>query len=137
MRLLHIGLGYFKMTWHVGVGSRAKSSFKGIQTIYMGYLEATMHVGIAFRVDSSFKLAIPTFILIATNWNFGDALQNLHSYLLLPTRILGFNCNTCTCTYLYQLGFWGLVITSAFNTNIIPIHVFLHFKLFVFITWKQ
>jgi hypothetical protein len=64
-------------------------------------------------------------------------LQYMHSYLLLPTRILGLNCNTCTCTYLYQLGFWGLVITFAFNTNIIPILVFLHFKLFVLITWKQ
>jgi hypothetical protein len=30
---------------------------------------------------------------------------------------LGLNCNTCTCTYLYQLGFWGLITTSAFNTN--------------------
>jgi hypothetical protein len=40
----------------------------------MGYFEVTMRVGIAFRVDSSSKLAIPTFILITTNWNFGVAL---------------------------------------------------------------
>jgi hypothetical protein len=33
MQVLHIGLGYFKMTLHVGIVFRAWSSFKGIQTI--------------------------------------------------------------------------------------------------------
>jgi hypothetical protein len=147
-------------------------------------------VGIAFRVDSSFKLAIPELILTSTNWNFGVSLQYLHPYLPLPTRILGFccntyiriyfyqlefwgsvaiptpvlaftnwnfgtslqylhsylplpigflglNCNICTCTYYYQLEFWGLIIIPAFNNNIITILVFLHFTFFVFITWKQ
>jgi hypothetical protein len=37
----------------------------------MGYFEVTMHVGIAFKVDYSFKLAIPTFVLTFTNYNFG------------------------------------------------------------------
>ncbi len=137
MRILHIGLGYFKVTWHVGISFQVKSSFKGIQTIQMGYFEVTMRVGIAFRVDSSSKLAIPTFIFIVTNWNFGATLQYLHSYLLLPNIILGFNCNTCICTYFYQLGFWSLVTASVFNTNIIIIVVFLHFKIFVFIIRKQ
>jgi hypothetical protein len=73
-------------------------------------------------------------------------------YLPLQTGILGFRCNTythtyfyqlefwgitCTCIYFYQLGFWGLIIIPAFNINIIIILVFLHFTLFVFITWKQ
>jgi len=30
-------LGYFKVTLHVGIVFRARSSFKGIQTIYMGF----------------------------------------------------------------------------------------------------
>ncbi len=75
----------------------------------MGYFEATMHVGIAFRVDSSFEFAIPALILTSTNKNFGVSLQNLHLYLPLPTRNLEFHCNTYTCTYLYQLEFWGFV----------------------------
>jgi hypothetical protein len=40
------------------------------------------------------------------------------------------NCITYTCIYFYQLGFWDLVIIPAFNTNIIIILVFLHFKFF-------
>jgi len=32
-------LGYFKVTLHVGIVFRARSSFKGIQTIYMGFFE--------------------------------------------------------------------------------------------------
>ncbi len=59
----------------MGVVFKARSSLKGIQTIWMGYFEATMHVGIAFRVDSSFQFTIPTFILTSTNWNFGALLQ--------------------------------------------------------------
>ncbi len=47
MQVLHIGLGYFKVT---------------------------LHVGIAFRVDSSFKLAIHAFIVTSTIWNFGASL---------------------------------------------------------------
>jgi len=81
--------------------------------------------------------AIPTFKLASTNWNFGVLLQYLHTYLPLPTRNLGLRCNTYTHTYFYQLGFWGLVTIPVFNTNIITILVFLHFTLFVFITWKQ
>jgi hypothetical protein len=81
-------------------------------------------------------------------------LQYMHLYLFLPTKILGFYYNTCNCTYFYQLEFWGLIVIfafvltstnwdlglvtiSAFNINIITILVFLHFKLFVFIAWKQ
>ncbi len=85
----------------------------------------------------SFKLAIPELILTSTNWNVGVSLQYLHPYLPLQTGILGHDCNTCTCTYFYQLGFWGLVTIPASNTNIIIILVFLHFTLFVLITWKQ
>ncbi len=111
----------------------------------MGYFEATMHVGIAFKVDSLFKLVIPALILTSTIWNFGALLQYLHSCLPLQIRILGLHCNTytrtyfyqlefCTYTYLYKLGFWGLVIILAFNTNIITIFVFFHFIFFLFIT---
>jgi hypothetical protein len=82
-------------------------------------------------------IIILKIILASTNWNFGASLQYLHLYLLLPIGILGHNCNTCTCTYFYQLGFWGLVTIPAFNINIITILVFLHFALFVLITWKQ
>jgi hypothetical protein len=99
-------------------------------------------------------VAIPTPVHTFTNWNFGASLQYLHLYLLLPTGILGLRCNACTHIYFYQLelwgliailalvltyqlGFWGLVTILAFNTNIIIILVFLHFTLFVFITWKQ
>jgi len=81
-------------------------------------------------------VVIPTMVLASTNWNFGVLLQYLHLYLPLPIGILGPNCNTCTCTYFYQLGFCALVIILVFNTNIITILVFLHFTLFVLITWK-
>ncbi len=96
-----------------------------------------MHAGITLKVDSLFNLTIPTLIFISTNWNFGASLQYLHPYLPLPTIILGPNCNTHTCIYFYQLGFWGLITILAFKTNIITILVFLHFKLFVLIIWKQ
>jgi len=82
-------------------------------------------------------IAIPTPTLASTNWNFGASLQYLNPYLPLPNGILGFNCNICTCTYFYKLGFWGLVIIPAFNTNIITFIVYFHFTFFVFITWKQ
>ncbi len=119
MGILHIELGYFKVTWHVGIAFRAKFSLKGIQTIQTGYFEATMHVSIAFSVDSSFKLAILAFILTSTNQNFGALLQYLHSYLFLPIKNMGLNYNNCIRAYLYQLGFWGLVTTSTFKTIII------------------
>ncbi len=115
MQVLHFGLGYFKMTLHVHIVFRARSSLKGIQTIYMGFFEMwVLHLGFFFHLN----------------------LQYLDLYLPLPTGILGHNCNTCTCTYFYQLGFWGLVTILAFNTNIIIILVFSHFTFFVFITWK-
>jgi len=82
-------------------------------------------------------ITIPTPTLASTNWNFGASLQYLNPYVLLPNGILGFNCNICTCTYFYKLGFWGLIIIHAFNTNIITLIVYLHFTLFAFITWKQ
>jgi len=69
-------------------------------------------MGIAFKVDSSFKLAILRLILTSTNWNFGLLLQYLHSYLTLPTGILGLHCNTYTHTCLYQLEFWGFIAIS-------------------------
>jgi hypothetical protein len=79
-------------------------------------------------------VAIPTPVLAFINWNFGASLQYMHLYLPLPIGILGPNYNTCTCTYFYQLGFWGLVTIPALNINIITILVFLHFTLFVLIT---
>jgi hypothetical protein len=33
MQVLHIGLDYFKVTLHVGIVFKARSSLKGIQTI--------------------------------------------------------------------------------------------------------
>jgi len=80
-------------------------------------------------------ITIPTPTLASTNWNFGVSLQYLNPYLPLSIRILGSNYNTCTCTYFYELGFWGLVTIPAFNTNIIIIIMFLHFTLFVFGLW--
>jgi len=82
-------------------------------------------------------IVIPTPTLASNNWNFGVSLQYLNPYLPLPIGILGLNCNICTCTYFYELGFLGLVIICAFNINIITIIVYLPFTLFVFITWKQ
>jgi len=73
MRILHIGLGYFKVTLHVGIVFRAKSSLKSIKTIYMGYFEAwVLHLRLILHLN----------------------LQYPHLYLPLPTRILGFHCNT-------------------------------------------
>ncbi len=80
-------------------------------------------------------VAILTLVLASINWNFGASLQYFHPYLLLPIGILMPNCNTCI--YFYQLGFWGLITILTFNINIIIILVFLHFTLFVLITWKQ
>jgi hypothetical protein len=74
-----------------------------------------------YQLDFWAFITIPELILTSTNWIFGHSLQYLHSYLPLPTGILGHNCNTCTCTYFYQLEFWGLVTIPAFNTNIIII----------------
>jgi hypothetical protein len=74
-------------------------------------------------------VVIPTTVLASTNWNFGALLQYMHSYLPLPIGILGHSCNTCTCTYFYQLGFWGLVTILAFINNIIIVFVFSHFTL--------
>ncbi len=91
-------------------------------------------MGIAFRVDSSFKLAIPGLILTSTNWNFRVSLQYLHPYLPLAIRILGLHCNTYTCTYLYQLEFWGFiailtpVLASTnwnFGASLQPLHSYL------------
>jgi hypothetical protein len=70
-------------------------------------------MGIAFKVDYSFKFAIPGLIFTSTDWNFGVSLQYLHLYLPLPIGILGLCCNTYTCTYLYQLKFWGLTTILA------------------------
>jgi hypothetical protein len=79
----------------------------------MGYFETTMHVGIALKVDSSFNLIVPAHILTFIKWNFGASLQYMHPYLPLPIGILGLRCNTYTCTYLYQLKFWGLITILA------------------------
>jgi len=73
----------------------------------MGFFK---NVAIAFKVDSSFKLAIPELILTSTNWNLGVSLQYLHSYLPLPTGILGLHCNTYTHTCFYQLEFWDFIV---------------------------
>jgi hypothetical protein len=113
---------------------RARSSLKGIQTIYMGFF--FKRVGIAFRVVFHLHLQYLNLYLLLLTGSWGS-LQYLHLYLPLQTGILGHDCNTCNYTYLYQLGFWGLVTIPASNTNIIIILVFLHFTLFVLITWKQ
>jgi hypothetical protein len=52
MQVLHIRLGYFKVTLHVGIMFRVRSSFKGIQTIYMGYFEAwVLHLRLIFHLN--------------------------------------------------------------------------------------
>ncbi len=55
MQVLHIGLGYFKVTLHVGISFKIKYSFKGIQTIYMGILKRpcmwVLHLGLIFHLN--------------------------------------------------------------------------------------
>jgi len=88
MQVLHIRLGCFKVTLHVGIVFKARSSLKGIQTIWMGFFEVwVLHLGLILHLN----------------------LKYLDLYFLLPTGILGLCCNTYTCTYLYQLEFWGFV----------------------------
>ncbi len=127
MWILHIGLGYFKVILHVGIVFKARSSLKGIQTIYMGFFEAwVLHLGLILHLYLQYRtyiylyqlafwgfVAIPTPIITFTNWNFGASLQYLNPYLPLPTWILGLHCNTYTHTYLYQLEFWGLIAILA------------------------
>jgi len=79
MHVLHIGLGYFKLILHVGIVFRARSSFKGIQPIYMGFFEMwVLHLRLILHLN----------------------LQYPNLYLSLPTGILGFRCNTYIHTYL-------------------------------------
>jgi len=117
-------MGYFEAIMHVGIAFRVDSSFKLaifalilLPTGILGFPCNTCTHTSFYHLEFWGFLAIPALIPLFTNWNFGVSLQYLYSYLLLPTRILSLNCNTCTCTYLYQLGFWGLITTSAFNTN--------------------
>jgi hypothetical protein len=87
MQVLHIGLGYLKVTLHVGIVFRARSSFN-VSKPFNGYFEVwVLYLRLIFHLN----------------------LQYLDLYLLLPTGILGFCCNTYTYTYLYQLEFWGFV----------------------------
>jgi hypothetical protein len=88
MQILHIRLVYFKVTLHVGILFKVRSSLNGIQTIYMGSFETWV---------------LPLGLILHLNLQYPDL------YLLLPTGILGFCCNTYTCTYFYQLEFWGCV----------------------------
>jgi len=82
VKVLHLRLGYFKMTLHMHIVFRARSSLKGIQIIYMGFFETwVLHFGLFFH----FNLKYPNL------------------YLPLPIRILRFRCNTYTRTYFYQL----------------------------------
>ncbi len=92
MQVLHLGLGYFKVTLHMHIVFRARSSLKGIQTISIGFSETwVLHLGLFFH----FNLKYPNL------------------YLPLPIRILGFRCNTYTRTYFYQLKFWGIISILA------------------------
>ncbi len=92
VQVLHLGLGYFKVILHMHIVFRAKSSLKGIQTIYMSFFETwVLHLSLFFH----FNLKYPNL------------------YLPLPTRILGFRCNTYTRTYFYQLEFWGIISILA------------------------
>ncbi len=118
MQVLHLGFSYIKMTLHVHIVFRARSSLQGIQTIQMGLFE--------------------TWVL-QLRFFFHLNLQYPNLYLPLPTGFLGIHCNTYIHTYLYQLEFWGiiavlalvliftnwdfggLVTIPAFNTNIIII----------------
>jgi len=63
-------------------------------------------------------------------------LQYPDLYLPLPTRILGFCCNTYTHTYFYQLEFWGFVaiptpILASTNWNFGVLLQYLHPYLFL------
>ncbi len=109
MQVLHLGLGYFKVTLHMHIVFRARSSLKGVQTIQMGFFETwVLHLGLFFHFNLKYPdlylplptrildfIAIPTPVLTFTNQNFG------------------FHCNTYTRTYLYQLEFWGIIAILA------------------------
>ncbi len=64
MQVLHLRLGYFKVTLHMHIVFRARSSLKSIQTIYMGFFETwVLHLGLFFY----FQPEIPKLILTFTN----------------------------------------------------------------------
>ncbi len=88
MQVLDIGLGNFKVTLHVCIVFRVRSSFQGIQTISTGSFEVwVLHLGLILHLN----------------------LQYPNLYLPSPTGILGFHCNTYTRIFPYQLNFWGFV----------------------------
>ncbi len=92
MQVLHLGFSYIKMTLHVHIVFRVRSSFKGIQTIQMGLFETwVFHLRFFFHLN----------------------LQYLNLYLPLPTGFLGIHYNTYIRTYLYQLEFWGIIAILA------------------------
>ncbi len=92
MQVLHLGFSYIKMTLHVHIVFRARSSLKGIQTIQMGLFETwVLHLGFFFHLN----------------------LQYPNLYLPLPTGFLGIHCNTYIRTYFYQLEFWGIIAILA------------------------
>ncbi len=92
MQVLHLGFSYIKMTLHVHIVFKARSSLKGIQTIQMGLFETwVLHLGFFFHLN----------------------LQYPNLYLLLPTGFLGIHCNTYIRTYFYQLEFWGIIAILA------------------------
>jgi len=65
-------------------------------------------LGFHLRVSKPFNGYFEVWVLYL-KLIFHLNLQYSDLYLLLPTGILGLCCNTYTCTYLYQLEFWGFV----------------------------
>jgi hypothetical protein len=55
MQVLHISIGFIERP----------------PKLHIGYFEMTLHVGIAFRARYSYNFAIPTHVLIFTNYKFG------------------------------------------------------------------
>ncbi len=125
----------FKLVFHLNL--QYPNLYLPLLTGMLGFHYNTYIRIYLYKLEFWGMIAILALVLTFTNWDFGAWLQYLHLYLLLPTGILGHDCNTCTCIYFYQLGFWGLLTILASNTDIIIILVFLHFTLFVLITWKQ
>ncbi len=123
MQVLHIRLGYFKITLHVGIVFKDRSSLKSIQTIQMGFFEVwVLHLGLILHLNLQYPdlyFLLPTRILrfrcntytriYFYQLQFWGFVAYLHPYLPLPIGILGLHCNTYTRTYFYQLEFWGFV----------------------------
>jgi hypothetical protein len=95
--------------WNFGASLQYLHSYLFLPTRILVFRYNTYTHTCLYQLEFWGFVAILTLLLASTNLNFGASLQYLHSYLPLPTRILGLRCNTYTHTCLYQLEFWGFI----------------------------